>query len=115
MTTPSPENTNTSATTVHWGAKVVVRDAAPHKPTLKQRLAWFLRKKADKLDDGISLSLQYHTLPMISKEVAVECLHTGFTHSRFLMESMAHQAACEDLMKDRSPELFKEESSQQKR
>ncbi|MHB0775982.1 hypothetical protein [Halomonas sp. WWR20] len=93
-----------------WRCTFNVNDSAEESASWKQRIAWQLREFADKLDgSGRTVKIDCNVTPAVSREDLDICLGKGFEVTQSLLTQLAHQAACEDVMRDAKAELFEEE------
>ncbi|WP_163649798.1 hypothetical protein [Modicisalibacter sp. 'Wilcox'] len=90
-----------------WRCLFSVSDGAEESSTWKERLAWRLRAFADRLDSsGRTLKIDYNISPHVSREDIDTCLGKGFEVTQGLLTQLAHQAACEHVMRDAKAELY---------
>ncbi|ALM51477.1 hypothetical protein [Halomonas huangheensis] len=94
-----------------WRCTLNVSESAPSTARWQERLAWYLRSLADRLDGNTrTLALALNVQPDLSRDEIDTCLAKGFTLSQGLMTTLAQQAACEDVMREAKSELFDSES-----
>jgi len=97
-----------------WRCTFNVNEGAEESASWKERFAWQLRKLADKLDGGgRTMKVDYNIMPEVSREDVDTSLGKGFEVAQGLLTQLAHQAACEDVMRDARAELFEEEREHQ--
>lgn len=90
-----------------WQCTFSVNERSDTAAGWRERLAWFIRGLADRVDgNGRTLKIAYDVTPTISREEVDTCLGKGFAVSQSLMLQLAHQAACEDVMREAKAELF---------
>ncbi|WP_458525629.1 hypothetical protein [Onishia taeanensis] len=95
-----------------WQCTFNVNEGAEETASLKERIAWTIRAFANKLDGGgRTIQIDCNVTPRVSQEDVDVCLGKGFEVTHSLLTQLAHQAACEDVMRDAKAELFKESSS----
>jgi hypothetical protein len=93
-----------------WRCTFNVNEGAEESASWKERVAWRLRSLADKLDgNGRTLKIDCSVTPAVSREDVDICLGKGFEVTQGLLTQLAHQAACEDVMRDAKADLFEEE------
>lgn len=93
-----------------WRCTFNVNEGAEESASWKARLAWRLRGFADRLDgSGRTVKINYDVTPQVSREDVDTCLGKGFEVTQGLLTQLAHQAACEDVMRDAKADLFEEE------
>ena len=98
-----------------WQCTFNVNDGAEESANLKERLAWFIRALADKLDGGgRTLKIGCSISPQVSRQDIDTCLGKGFEVAQGLLTQLAHQAACEDVMRHAKADLFKEDYQRQR-
>ena len=92
-----------------WQCTFSVNEGAEETASLKSRIAWSIRALADKLDgSGRTIKIDCDVSPGVSREDVDVCLGKGFEVTQNLLIQLAHQAACEDVMRDAKAELFEE-------
>lgn len=92
-----------------WRCTLSVTEGAEASASWKTRLAWRLRRLADRLDDGgRTIKLDCHTEPRVAREDVDDCLGKGFLMAQELLTELTQQAACEDIMRDAKAELFEQ-------
>ncbi|WP_043528203.1 hypothetical protein [Litchfieldella xinjiangensis] len=92
-----------------WRCTFNVSEDAEESASWKARLAWRLRKFADRMDgDSRTFKLECNLTPEISQQDFSTCLGKGFEVTHSLLTQLAHQAACEDVMRDAKAELYEE-------
>lgn len=90
-----------------WQCTFSVSDGAEESSSWKERIAWHLRSLADRLDGGgRTLKIAYDVTPVVSRDDVDTCLGKGFEVTQGLLTQLAHQAACEDVMRDAKAELY---------
>ncbi|QFT86160.1 hypothetical protein FIU88_14435 [Halomonas sp. THAF12] len=90
-----------------WRCTLSVTEGAEASASWKTRLAWRLRRLADRLDGGgRTIRLHCHTEPTVAREDIDDCLGKGFLLAQGLLTELTQQAACEDIMRDAKAELF---------
>src|SRR5699024_2098752 len=73
----------------------------------RERLAWRIRRWADRLDGkGRTVTLVYDIEPAVTAEEIDSCLVKGVGLTHALLNQLARQAACEDVMRDAKAEVF---------
>ena len=93
-----------------WQCTFSVNEGVEESANWKARIAWYLREFADKLDGGgRTIKIDCNVTPEVSREEVDTCLGKGFALSQSLLTQLAHQAACEDVMRDAKAELFEEQ------
>ncbi|GAB2779093.1 hypothetical protein GCM10027040_01340 [Halomonas shantousis] len=93
-----------------WRCTFHVNEGAEDSARWKERVAWRLREFADRLDGGgRTLKIDCNVTPAVSREEVDTCLGKGFDLTQRLLTQLAHQAACEDVMRDAKAELFEKE------
>lgn len=93
-----------------WQCTFSVNEGAEESANWKQRLAWQLRAFADRLEgSGRTLRIDCNVTPEVSREEIDTCLGKGFAVTQGLLTQLAHQAACESVMRDAKAELFEED------
>ena len=93
-----------------WRCTFNVNEGAEATASWKERVAWRLRGFADKLDGGgRTLKIDCNVTPEVSREDMDICLGKCFEVTQGLLTQLAHQAACEHVMRDAKSELFEEE------
>ncbi|WP_444678437.1 hypothetical protein [Halomonas sp. E19] len=96
-----------------WQCTFSVNDGAEERASWKERIAWRIREFADKLDGGgRTLKVQYTIYPLVSRQEIDNCLGKGFEVTQSLLTQLAHQAACEDVMRDAKAELYQQSRQQ---
>ena len=90
-----------------WQCTFSVNEGAEETASLKERIAWSIRALADRLDGGgRTIQIDYDVSPRVSREEVDVCLGKGFEVTQSLLTQLAHQAACEDVMRDAKAELY---------
>ncbi len=98
-----------------WRCTLSVTEGAETSAGWKTRLAWRLRRMADRLEGGgRTIRLDCQTTPVVSREDVDDCLGKGFLMAQGLLTELTRQAACEDVMRDAKAELFDEEATEPK-
>ncbi|TDN97301.1 hypothetical protein [Halomonas ventosae] len=92
-----------------WQCTFSVNEGVEESANWKERIAWRIREFADKLDGGgRTIKIDCNVTPEVSREDVDTCLEKGFALSQSLLTQLAHQAACEDVMRDAKAELFEQ-------
>ncbi|MCE8033200.1 MAG: hypothetical protein LPK20_12790 [Halomonas sp.] len=92
-----------------WHCTFTVNEAAGASSSWRERLAWRIRRWADKLDHkGRTVTIECHVEPAVTAEEIDTCLVKGFEVTHSLLNQLAQQAACEDVMRDAKAELFEQ-------
>ncbi|MGP9678093.1 hypothetical protein ACT3TC_05520 [Halomonas sp. AOP27-A1-41] len=92
-----------------WQCTFSVNEGAEESANWKERVAWRLRAIADRLDGvGRTLKVNCHVSPQVSQEEVDTCLGKGFEVTQQLLTQLAHQQACEDVMRNAKAELFEQ-------
>ncbi|MCE8004020.1 hypothetical protein [Billgrantia ethanolica] len=92
-----------------WRCTFSVNEGATETTGWRERLAWLIRHMADKLDgSGRTIKIEYDVTPAVSREEVDTCLGKGFAVTQSLLTQLAHQAACENVMREAKAELFEE-------
>lgn len=95
-----------------WRCTFSVNESADESASWKERVAWQLRDLADRLDGGSrTLKIDCDVTPTVSRDEIDTCLGKGFAVTQSLLTQLAHQAACEDVMREAKAELFDEETA----
>lgn len=92
--------------TIVWKHRLEATDHCRPGASLRSRLAWWLRRQADRLDAGRSVRLHHQTTPTLPPEEVAICITRGLEHANRLLGEFAHKAACEQSMQRTMPELF---------
>ncbi|MGM0702959.1 MAG: hypothetical protein ACQEUG_11245 [Pseudomonadota bacterium] len=93
-----------------WRCTFSVNEGVEAAASLKERIAWRLREFADRLDgSGRTIKIDCDVTPQVSRQEVDTCLGKGFEVTQSLLTQLAHQAACEDVMRDAKAELFEED------
>lgn len=93
-----------------WRCTFNVNDGAVESASWKERFAWRLRALADRLEgSGRTVKIDYQVMPHVSREDIDSCLGKGFEVTQGLLTQLAHQAACEKVMRDAKADLFEEQ------
>ncbi|MDX1465278.1 hypothetical protein ABE957_11140 [Halomonas sp. CS7] len=93
-----------------WQCTFSVNEGMEESASWKQRMAWRFRAFADRLDGGgRTLKIDCNVTPEVSREDVDTCLEKGFAVTQGLLIQLAHQAACENVMRDAKAELFEEQ------
>lgn len=95
--------------TIIWRHRLEASDRCMSGAPLRSRLAWWLRRQADRLDAGRSVRLHHQTTPALPPEEVAACISTGLEHANRLLGEYAHKAACEQSMQRTMPELYARE------
>jgi len=82
-----------------WQCTFSVNEGAEESANWKERIAWRLRGFADRLEGG----------PQVSRDEVDTCLGKGFEVTQRLLTQLAHQQACEDVMRHAKAELYEEQ------
>lgn len=93
-------------TTVEWKHRIEATDHYRLGSGLRSRFAWWLRRFADKLDQGRSVRINVQTQPRLSRADTAACIMRGLDHTNRLAGELAQQAACEQAMRKTCSELF---------
>ena len=92
-----------------WQCTFSVNEGVEESASWKERIAWRIREFADRLDGGgRTLKIDCNVTPEVSREEVDTCLEKGFALSQSLLIQLAHQAACEVVMRDAKAELFEQ-------
>ncbi|WP_104202933.1 hypothetical protein [Billgrantia saliphila] len=92
-----------------WRCTFSVNEGVEEAAGWRERLAWFIRSLADRLDgSGRTIKIDYSVTPEVSREEVDTCLGKGFAVTQSLLTQLAHQAACEDVMRDAKAELYED-------
>jgi hypothetical protein len=92
-----------------WQCTFSVNEGVEEAASWKERIAWLLRGFADRLDSGgRTFKIDYRVTPQVSRQEVDTCLGKGFEVTQGLLTQLAHQAACEDVMRHAKAELFEE-------
>ncbi|MFG6665641.1 hypothetical protein ACGK9R_00850 [Halomonas sp. HNIBRBA4712] len=95
-----------------WQCTFSVNEGAVDAARWKERLAWRLRRFADRLQgSGRTVRIDCRVTPAISLAEVDTCLMKGFEVTQSLITQLAHQQACEEVMRDAKAELYEEHSS----
>ncbi|WP_447555004.1 hypothetical protein [Vreelandella sp. EE22] len=95
-----------------WQCTFSVNEGAVESAHWKERIAWRLRRFADRLEGpGRTVRIDCHVSPQVSRAEVDICLIKGFEVTQGLLTQLAHQQACENVMRDAKAELFEEHSS----
>ncbi|MDR5866709.1 hypothetical protein [Halomonas koreensis] len=95
-----------------WRCTLSVTEGAEDSTDWKTRMAWRLRRMADRLEGGgRTIKLDCQVSPEVAREDVDDCLGKGFAVSQRLLTELAQQAACEDVMRDAKAELFEEQET----
>lgn len=93
-----------------WHCAFTVNEAAGESSSWRERLAWRMRHWADKLDGkGRTVSIECNVEPEVAPQEIDNCLVKGFEVTHSLLNQLAQQAACEDVMRDAKAELYEQE------
>ncbi len=93
-----------------WQCTFSVSEGFEGKTGWRERLAWHIRSLADKLDgNGRTIKIDYEVTPTVSREEVDTCLGKGFAVTQSLLTQLAHQAACENVMREAKAELYEED------
>ena len=94
-----------------WRCTLTVNEAANVTSSWRERLAWRVRRWADRLDGkGRTVTLVYDIEPAVTAEEIDSCLVKGFELTHALLNQLARQAACEDVMRNAKAEFFEPDS-----
>lgn len=92
-----------------WHCTFTVNEAAAASAGWHTRLAWRLRRWADRLDGkGRTLTIECNIEPAVTADEIDTCLIKGFEVTHSLLNQLAQQAACENVMRDAKAELFEQ-------
>lgn len=92
-----------------WRCNFTVNEAAGATASWRERLAWRMRRWADRLDGkGRTVTIECNIEPEVTTEEIDTCLIKGFEVTHSLLNQLAQQAACEDVMRDAKSELFEQ-------
>lgn len=90
-----------------WRCTLSISTNALSSAPWSDRLAWWLRSLADRLDGNTcTLAVALNVRPTLSDDDIDNCMAKGFALSQGLMTSLAQQAACEDVLREARSELF---------
>ena len=90
-----------------WRCTLTVNETANVASSWRERLAWRVRRWADRLDGkGRTVTLEYDIEPAVTPEEIDSCLVKGFELTHALLNQLARQAACEDVMRNVKAEFF---------
>ncbi|MBA2781021.1 hypothetical protein [Billgrantia kenyensis] len=93
-----------------WRCTFSVNEGIEETGGWRERLAWLIRHLADKLDgNGRTIKIDYEVTPTVSREEVDTCLGKGFAVTQSLLTQLAHQAACENVMREAKAELFEQD------
>ena len=93
-----------------WQCTFNVNEGVEESASFKERIAWLIRAFADKLDgSGRTITIDCNVTPQVSRQDVDTCLGKGFEVTQNLLTQFAHQAACEDVMRNAKAELFEKE------
>ncbi|MBD3894715.1 hypothetical protein IEI94_02440 [Halomonas sp. ML-15] len=93
-----------------WHCTFSVNESAEESASWKERIAWFMRDIADRLDgSGRTIKIDCDVTPKVSRQDMDSCLGKGFEVTQSLLMQLAQQAACEDVMRNAKAELFEED------
>ncbi|QJQ95123.1 MULTISPECIES: hypothetical protein [Halomonadaceae] len=93
-----------------WHCTFSVNEGVEESASWQSRLAWRMRALADKLDSGgRTIKIDCNVMPQVSRQEVDTCLGKGFEVTQSLLTQLAHQAACEDVMRDARANLFEED------
>lgn len=96
-----------------WQCTFSVNDGVEESASWKERIAWRIRELADRLDgSGRTIKIDCNVTPRVSPQELDTCLEKGFEVTQSLLTQLAHQAACEDVMRHAKAELFEEDHRQ---
>ncbi|MFO7910442.1 hypothetical protein LG277_12100 [Vreelandella aquamarina] len=97
-----------------WQCTFSVNEGAEESANWKEKVAWRLRGMADWLDrGGRTLKVAYNVTPAVSQDEVDTCLGKGFEVTQQLLTQLAHQQACENVMRHAKAELYDEQPSVQ--
>ena len=91
---------------IKWRHKMKATSSHFPEDGWRSALAWWLRKTGDLLDGGQSVRLKVTTRPRLETDVVGSCVMRGLRHADLLIGEMAHQKACEEVMREANPELY---------
>ncbi|KAA0011945.1 hypothetical protein F0A17_11635 [Billgrantia pellis] len=92
-----------------WRCTFSVNEGVEETASWRERLAWCIRRLADKLDgNGRTIKIDCSVTPEVSRDEVDTCLGKGFAVTQSLLTQLAHQAACEDVMRDAKAELYED-------
>lgn len=92
-----------------WHCTFSVNEGVEESASWKERIAWRIRAFADKLDGrGRTIKIDCDVSPHVSRQDVDTCLGKGFEVTQSLLTQLAHQAACEDVMRHAKADLFEE-------
>ena len=98
-----------------WRCTLDVTEGPDPTARWKTRLAWRLRALADRFDGGSrTMKIDCNVAPALTREEVDTCLGKGFEVAQGLLTQLAHQAACEDVMRHAKADLFKEDYQRQR-
>lgn len=93
-----------------WQCTFSVNEGVEASATWNSRIAWWIREFADRLEGGgRTIKIDCNVSPRLSRQDIDTCLEKGFEVTQGLLIQLAHQAACEDVMRDAKAELFDED------
>ena len=93
-----------------WQCTFSVNEGVEASAGWRERIAWHMRALADRLEGGgRTIKIDCSVTPQVSREEIDTCLGKGFAVTQSLLTQLAHQAACEDVMRDAKAELFEEQ------
>ncbi|MDI5986481.1 hypothetical protein QLQ85_16940 [Halomonas sp. M4R5S39] len=93
-----------------WQCTFSVNEGVEESASWKERIAWRIRGFADRLDGGgRTIKIDCNVSPRVSRQDIDTCLGKGFEVTQGLLLQLAHQAACEVVMRHAKAELFEEE------
>ena len=93
-----------------WQCTFSVNEGAEESANWKERIAWRLRGFADRLEGGgRTIKIDYNVSPQVSRDEVDTCLGKGFEVTQRLLTQLAHQQACEDVMRHAKAELYEEQ------
>lgn len=95
-----------------WQCTFSVNEGADNSATWKERIAWRLHAMADRLEGGgRTLTIDCRVSPSVSRDEVDTCLGKGFEVTQQLLTQLAHQQACEDVLRDAKSELYEQHPS----
>lgn len=92
--------------TIIWRHRTEAADRYLPGKGIRSRIAWWLRRVADKIDEGRSVRIHIQTEPGLSEADTAACITRGFEHANRLAGDLASQAACEQALKKANAEPF---------
>lgn len=90
-----------------WQCTFSVSDNATESASWKERVAWQLRKLADRMEGrGRSVTIDCAVSPALDRDDIDTCLGKGFELTQQLITQLAQQQACENVMRHAKAELY---------